>query len=247
MISIFTILNCFLLAIHALRSGVGKADITGPIGEIDLMGYAKLGQAGNGIHFRLYARAFIVGDDNKRIVYISSDTGQVSHFVKMRVVNILNNPLYTEENIMISATHTHSGPAGYLDDFVYQVNTFGIVQGEREALSQGMAKAILQAHAQFESNSVSKLMVQQTKVYNSSVNRSPSSYLANPAEERARYPDGDTDKTMTLLSFRDPASNNLTSAFSWFAVHGVSMVPQTNRRLNQINTSVVITRDLLLT
>lgn len=34
------------------------------------------------------------------------------------------------------------------------------------------------------------------------INRSPTGYLANPAEERARF-QHDTDKTMTLLKLLD--------------------------------------------
>ncbi|KAJ3369779.1 hypothetical protein HDU91_006903 [Kappamyces sp. JEL0680] len=206
-----------------LQVGFGKSDITGPIGEIDLMGYAKLGQAANGVHLRLKARAMVVGTKDARIVYVSSDTGQVSHFVKDRVIAGLNHTLFSEENVMISATHTHSGPAGYLDDFLYVANTFGIVQEERQALADGIITAIKQANYNFEhAPSPLKLSLQEGKVLDASVNRSPTSYLANPAEERAKYPDGDTDKTMTILSATD-ASGNLASFFSWFAVHGVSM------------------------
>ena len=41
--------------------GVGKADITGPVVEINFMGYANPNQLGTGVRQRLYSRAFIVG------------------------------------------------------------------------------------------------------------------------------------------------------------------------------------------
>jgi neutral ceramidase len=44
--------------------GVGKADITGPVVEINMMGYADPKQIGTGLRQRLYSRAFIVGDIN---------------------------------------------------------------------------------------------------------------------------------------------------------------------------------------
>jgi neutral ceramidase len=91
----------------------------GPIGEIDLMGYAKLGQEANGIHFRLFARSFILGGGGNRIAYVNLDAGQVSHFVKSRAVQLLNDrlksSLYTIENLMIACTHTHGGPAGSIN------------------------------------------------------------------------------------------------------------------------------------
>lgn len=57
---------------------------------------------------------------------------------------------------------------------------------------------------------------------NAGINRSPSAYLLNPAEERARYP-SNVDTLMTLLKFVDDASEKSVGAFSWFATHGTSM------------------------
>ena len=37
-----------------------------------------------------------------------------------------------------------------------------------------------------------RILLSQGKVEGGNINRSPSSYLENPAEERARYPDGNT-------------------------------------------------------
>jgi neutral ceramidase len=59
-------------------------------------------------------------------------------------------------------------------------------------------------------------------VVNAGINRSPSAYLLNPAEERARYP-ANVDTLMTLLKFVDGASEQSIGGFSWFATHGTSM------------------------
>ncbi|KAI6903414.1 hypothetical protein KC334_g7187, partial [Hortaea werneckii] len=53
--------------------GVGKADITGPVVEINFMGYADPAQTGSGLRQRLYSRAFIIGSIDKpddRFVYL---------------------------------------------------------------------------------------------------------------------------------------------------------------------------------
>lgn len=57
---------------------------------------------------------------------------------------------------------------------------------------------------------------------NAGINRSPSAYLLNPAEERARYK-FNVDKEMTLLKFVDGATQKSIGAFSWYATHGTSM------------------------
>jgi neutral ceramidase len=213
-----------LLAIIALslKIGVGKGDITGTIGEIDMMGYAHLGQAANGIHLRLYARAFIYGNEKQRVVYVSCNLGQISNFVKQRVIKLLAMPdTYTEENVMISAEHTHSGPSGYLDNFLYVANVFGVVPNQREPIVQGIVQAVKMAHSDFESSRDLQLTVHQGKVEDTSVNRSPSSYMENPAEERANY-DSNVDKIMTILATRDKGGE-LQNFVSWFPVHAVSM------------------------
>ena len=50
------------------------------------MGYAKPGQDTAGIHFRLYSRAFILGDQQgTRIVLVNNDIGMVSQIVSIEV------------------------------------------------------------------------------------------------------------------------------------------------------------------
>lgn len=103
---------------YGYRIGTGISDITGPVTQIMMMGYAKSGQTGQGILQRLWARAFIVQDEDKRIVFVNTDTQSMSDIVKKRVVEQLQlrygNDLYTEKNVMISSTHSHSGMGGYL-------------------------------------------------------------------------------------------------------------------------------------
>lgn len=53
------------------------------------------------------------------------------------------------------------------------------------------------------------------------VNRSPSSYLNNPAAERSKYK-YNVDKEMTLVKFVDSQLGPIGS-FNWFATHGTSM------------------------
>lgn len=59
-------------------------------------------------------------------------------------------------------------------------------------------------------------------VENAGINRSPSAYLFNPPEERARYP-SNVDTQMTLLKFVEKGNGKSIGAFAWFATHGTSM------------------------
>ena len=65
--------------------GTGIYDITGPAAEIGMMGYADSSQKTAGIHTRLRARTFIVGDGQKRVVFVSADLGMLFESVKLKV------------------------------------------------------------------------------------------------------------------------------------------------------------------
>lgn len=67
-----------------------------------------------------------------------------------------------------------------------------------------------------------KIYYSQGELLEASINRSPTSYENNPADERARYAHN-TDKTMYLLKFVDSKSNQPIGMLNWFAVHGTSM------------------------
>lgn len=80
----------------------------------------------DGLHQRLYAHAFIFGslDGSSRIVFVSVDLGAVFQSVKMAVVAKLASrfgSLYTDDNVLLSATHTHVGSAGHSHDKLYQI------------------------------------------------------------------------------------------------------------------------------
>lgn len=72
--------------------GVGIGDVTGPVVETNMMGYASLEQTDTGLHMRQRSRAFIVADSTQtsdRIVFINSDIGMGDYGVRIEIVNRL--------------------------------------------------------------------------------------------------------------------------------------------------------------
>lgn len=45
--------------------------------------------------------------------------------------------IYTTDNVVISGTHTHSGPGGFLMHLLYDISILGFVPQTFEALVQG--------------------------------------------------------------------------------------------------------------
>uniref|UniRef100_A0A4W3K4M4 Neutral ceramidase n=1 Tax=Callorhinchus milii TaxID=7868 RepID=A0A4W3K4M4_CALMI len=205
------------------RIGVGRADCTGPIADLPLMGYAKPGQNAAGLHTRLYSRAFIVADsdDSKRVVFVSADIGMVSQKLRLKVMETLKTKygnLYRQDNVVLSGTHTHSGPAGYFQYTLFILTGKGYIKPSINALVNGIVKSIDIAHKNMKPG---RIFINKGAVDGSNINRSPFSYMNNPEAERKRYP-VNTDKKLVLLKMVDMDGHGL-GALSWFAVHPVSM------------------------
>jgi len=137
--------------------------------------------------------------------------------------------MYNEQNVALSGTHTHSGPAGYLQYLVYDITGFGFINETFEALVDGIERAIVRAH---DSLQPGKLSIAMGDLFDANINRSPTAYLENPEEERMKY-QYNVDKGMTVLAAEDSSGTPL-GAFSWFPVHGTSM-NNTNRLVNGDN------------
>nr|XP_032515548.1 neutral ceramidase isoform X1 [Danaus plexippus plexippus] len=220
-----------------LRVGVGIADVTGPPAEINFMGYANFEQTGHGIHLRQFSRAFLLedggsGDGTTRVVFVSVDAAMMGHGVRREVIKRLQKrygDVYNEGNVIISGTHTHSTPGGFLLDFLFDLPILGFVKETYVALIAGIAKSVIQAH-----NSLSEARMEygEGEVLDANINRSPTSYLRNPPEERAKY-NYDTDKTLAQVRFVSP-TGGILGVINWFAVHPTSM-NNTNKLISSDN------------
>ncbi|MEQ2289621.1 Neutral ceramidase, partial [Ameca splendens] len=123
--------------------GVGRADCTGPPAEIPLMGYANPQQMAAGIHTRLYSRAFIIDDGSRRVVFVTADVGMISQRLRLEVLQVLKEKygnLYRQDNVVLSGTHTHCGPAGYFQYTLFMITSKGYIKASIEPLVNGIVK-----------------------------------------------------------------------------------------------------------
>lgn len=202
--------------------GVGIADITGPAAEIGMLGYAKTGQSSSGIHFRVYSRAFIIGDGVSRVVIVNVDSGMIGDIVKTKLIERLKEKygasLYREDNVLLTATHTHASVGGFMQYLLYNIHTQGFIRQVANVQIDGISRSIEQAHENLRRGYI---YWNEGDLLHTNINRSPSAYEANPAEERAKYKNN-TDTKMVLLKFTD-LQNNPIGTINWFAVHPTSM------------------------
>ena len=208
--------------------GVGKADITGPVVEINMMGYADPNQLGSGLRQRLYSRAFIVGSKENledRFAYLVLDTQSGDTAVRYGILQALAElgpafNVYKESNVAVTGTHSHSGPGGWLNYLLPQITSKGFNKQSYQAIVDGAVLSIQRAHQQLQPGYLSTGTVE---VEDANVNRSPFAYLANPKEERDEY-SHDVDKTLTMLKFQSAKNGKNLGVLTWFPVHGTSML-----------------------
>ncbi len=94
----------------AIQAGFASVSITPRIGAT-LAGYAARRGGSQGLHDHLCAHVAIVADSSRQVVIINLDLLEVSvelvAELRRSVQEISRIPA---ENVLVSATHTHSGP-----------------------------------------------------------------------------------------------------------------------------------------
>ncbi|KAI1399537.1 Neutral/alkaline nonlysosomal ceramidase [Hypoxylon fuscum] len=204
--------------------GVGKADITGPVVEINFAGYADLSQTGTGLRQRIYSRAFIIGDVNNpddRFVYLVLDQQSGDTAVRFGILDGLAAlggdyaVLYGQRNVAVTGTHAHSAPGAWFNYLLPQVTSLGFDKQSYQAIVDGAVLSIKRAH---ESLTEGYLDIGSVNITDGNLSRN----LANPAEERAQYTD-EVDKEMTVLKFQRASDAKNMGILTWYAVHGTSI------------------------
>ena len=203
--------------------GAGIDDITGPAAEQGMMGYAMIQQQTAGLHSRLWARAFVIESpcNGKRVVIVIADLGQLFQGVKLEVIKELKKRFgdrYCAENVILSATHQHSGPGGYSTYTLYNLSTLGFSRENFNAIVDGIVGAIVRAD---QNVAPAHIKLAKGDVLGASYNRSPASYALNPTAEQATF-NSNVDTEMTLLRF-ERLDGKPFGLINWFPVHGVSM------------------------
>ena len=96
----------------ALRAGVGRADVTPKLGYY-LGGWTRKDRSAQGQHTRLFANAVVLQRGGTKVALVSLDLFMVPGGLVQHVAQAVADRGFTEQNLVINATHTHSGPGGY--------------------------------------------------------------------------------------------------------------------------------------
>ena len=203
--------------------GRGSTDITGPAVGLQMWGFGRPDQIDEGIHIRQRARAFVIAqadDPDRTLVFVSADLGSIDHHITLEVVERLQQRFgnrYNLDNVIISATHTHSGPAGYWQTRSATGLDGGLYPQYFEAIVAGITASIVQANDDLQPGNI---FINSGQVANAGANRSAVAYQENPPAERARYREN-TNTEMLLLKFVD--DSGAIGMLNWYALHPTAM------------------------
>jgi len=93
-----------------LYGAVRSVNITPPIG-MALGGYMGRDHGSEGIMDDLFAKVLVLSDGNEKAVLVTAEVAALDYHITKRVRNIVQkNTDIRGENIMVTASHTHSGP-----------------------------------------------------------------------------------------------------------------------------------------
>jgi neutral ceramidase len=171
--------------------GTGIGDVTDPAVGLPMQGMGDQNQIVAGMESRLYARAFVIADPQSttatdRVVIVVADIWSATRRVKDAVVLRLSAPyddLYTDENMLLAGTHTHSAPGGYSGALLYDFDfeRGGCDEATITCIADGCVHAVEMAHANL---SPGRIYVNRGEVADCGRNRSVPAYLCNPQAER---------------------------------------------------------------
>lgn len=202
--------------------GRGISDITGAAAENGMMGYSMPTQQTAGIHQRLRARAFVIADGptGTRIAWCCADQGILPLAVHRAVLDGLAERFgstYSEQNVSLTATHTHAGPGGCSHDLAYNLATLGFQRQTFDAVVAGIVEAISAAHADLQPGTIT---LGRGELTDASVNRSRPAFERNPQADKDFFPQA-IDPSMTVLRLAHGERD--VGAISWFPTHTTSM------------------------
>ncbi|CAL2107206.1 Neutral ceramidase [Tenacibaculum sp. 190524A02b] len=198
--------------------GVGISDITGQIAQSNFFGYGNPFFSNAGIKDRQYARAYIIKEpDGNSVVFVSIDKGATFQSVNLAVLEKLQGQygtLYTDTNVIISATHTHVSPGGYSHYELYNTSSGGFYKTNFNVLVNGIVNAIQQAH---NSLAPGRIYYNKGTLTNASINRSLVAYNLN--KDAHEFPSIDEEMTVLKLIQGDTPIGMI----SWFGVHPTNL------------------------
>ena len=213
-----------------LRVGASRTDITVFEPGMPMLGWAIQENVSEGVHTPLEARAFVFHDvdADRRVAFVCADLSMITDSLRLGVlerleVRVPELGIGTSE-LLLTATHTHSGPGGYGHHLFYNLPNPGFSPRVLRTLIDRIVDGIVEAAAAARP---ARLRISTTRVPEAepiAFNRSLAAYNRNPEVRTVRWEQRRTavDRNMTVLRI-DDADGAPIGLIDWFPLHGTSV------------------------
>jgi neutral ceramidase len=192
-----------------------------------MFGFGLYEHRAQGVETPLFAKALIIEDESKnKVAIVLCDIAIITDSLKKEVLKKLQEKNifdFNNENLLLSANHTHSAAGGYAHYPFYNFSNGGFHPPVLEKYAESSANAIVEANSKLVpvTLSVHKGRFELEKPV--SFNRSLKAYNANKDIEFV--PVGSehlaTDREMVLLKIEDE-NKKILGCINWFGVHTTS-------------------------
>jgi neutral ceramidase len=208
------------------QAGWGRAEILIEARGHAMFGYGRWHHRARGKQTPLFARAVCIGDGARRMIFCCADLGSISHAVRAAVCEVLRERFgaaFDDSALVLTCTHTHSGPGGCAHEALYNIVTPGFVTAHFRAVVRAVSDAIVSA---WSSAAPAELKVYQAAFEDEvpvAWNRSLRAYNRNPdvvprgkAERHLAM-----NRTMHVLAFH--RDGRVQALLSLFGVHATCL------------------------
>jgi len=212
-----------------LCAGASVVDITPPPG-LPFMGWSVIGEGpAKGVRVRLTGKAIYMEDaQGEKILILATDlcAGSliVHHLTAARLAKQIGIGL---DAIMMTGTHTHSGPGHYYASGFYNLfgtNKMGFDEKMVHFLVEKLTKAGVEA---YHSRRKVKLAAGQKEIYGLTRNRSLEAHLANFEETNMSMDKYQAiDPTLTIIridALQEDGTHQPLAALHNFSIHGTAV------------------------
>ncbi len=204
--------------------GASKQKITPKVYDIGMFGWSMTFNVVKGVHSDLFSRAFYFEKNNRKAVYVLVDLGSISLRIFKEVCRRIKENYpglgLSEQNIMLTATHTHSAPGGYSEYFLYLITIPGFSFEVFETIVSGIVRSIVRASKNKEEAVSYYVSGEFPKEIPVAFNRRVKAYNRNPDVRKVSMKNSHLaiDRTMYLLRV-DSVKGKPLGLLAWFGVH----------------------------
>ncbi len=211
------------------KVGAAKVDITCFQKGSVMLGYGRPFHQMKDVETPIYSRAIVIENENHTIAFVNVEIGFCTVYLKHGVLEKLKSKYpelnFKDNQIMITAQHTHSAGGGISQHFFYNVPTPGFNKDMWEKYRDGIADSIALAYYKRKNANLKFGTSDFSEKEEVAFNRSIDAYNANPEIEKKLKKEEwhlAADRTMKLLHFEDE-QGELIASLNWFGTHCTSI------------------------